>query len=180
MIQAAKIIGTGLATTGLIGAGVGIGVVFGALILGVARNPSLRRQLFSYAILGFEMALYMILFIMVTIIIGGITLLIYQSYITIQEVIYMYDVIPTVLFTVDPTSTANFTTEACNPELIANLRSPLTATQIHDFQNLLRAAIPDVAARTPNSSSITFYQLLSPEYIYDKKLLTLRVMFMYR
>jgi len=33
MIQAAKIIGTGLATTGLIGAGLGIGVVFGALIL---------------------------------------------------------------------------------------------------------------------------------------------------
>ena len=30
MIQVAKIIGTGLATTGLIGAGVGIGVVFGA------------------------------------------------------------------------------------------------------------------------------------------------------
>lgn len=44
MIQAARIIGTGLATTGLIGAGVGIGVVFGALILGVARNPSLRGQ----------------------------------------------------------------------------------------------------------------------------------------
>ena len=41
-----------MATTGLIGAGVGIGVVFGALILGVARNPSLRGQLFSYAILG--------------------------------------------------------------------------------------------------------------------------------
>lgn len=53
MIQASKIIGTGLATTGLIGAGVGIGIVFGALILGVARNPSLRGQLFSYAILGF-------------------------------------------------------------------------------------------------------------------------------
>jgi F-type H+-transporting ATPase subunit c len=54
VIQAAKIIGTGLATTGLIGAG--IGVVFGALILGVARNPSLRGQLFSYAILGFAFA----------------------------------------------------------------------------------------------------------------------------
>jgi F-type H+-transporting ATPase subunit c len=53
MIQAAKIIGTGLATTGLIGAGVGIGVVFGALIIGVSRIPSLRGQLFSYAILGF-------------------------------------------------------------------------------------------------------------------------------
>ncbi len=49
MIQAAKIIGTGLATTGLIGAVAGIGVVFGALILGVARNLSLRDQLFSYA-----------------------------------------------------------------------------------------------------------------------------------
>ena len=53
MVQAAKIIGTDLATTGLIGAGIGIGVVFGGLILGVARNPSLRGQLFSYAILGF-------------------------------------------------------------------------------------------------------------------------------
>jgi F-type H+-transporting ATPase subunit c len=53
MLQAAKIIGTGLATIGLAGAGVGIGIVFGALILGVARNPSLRAQLFSYAILGF-------------------------------------------------------------------------------------------------------------------------------
>ena len=56
MIQAAKIIGTGIATTGLIGAGVGIGVVFGALIIGVSRNPSLRGQLFAYAILGFAFA----------------------------------------------------------------------------------------------------------------------------
>ena len=53
MLKVSKIIGTGLATTGLIGAGVGIGIVFGALILGVARNPSLSGQLFSYAILGF-------------------------------------------------------------------------------------------------------------------------------
>ena len=53
MLQGARIIGTGWATTGLIGAGMGIGVVFGALILGVSRNPSLRGQLFSYAILGF-------------------------------------------------------------------------------------------------------------------------------
>ena len=53
MKEMAKILGTGIATTGLIGAGIGIGVVFGCLILGVARNPSLRGQLFSYAILGF-------------------------------------------------------------------------------------------------------------------------------
>ena len=56
MIQSSKILGTGLATTGLIGAGVGIGVVFGALIIGVSRNPSLSGQLFSYAILGFAFA----------------------------------------------------------------------------------------------------------------------------
>ena len=53
MIQSAKILGAGIATVGLTGAGVGIGVVFGALILGVARNPSQQNQLFSYAILGF-------------------------------------------------------------------------------------------------------------------------------
>jgi F-type H+-transporting ATPase subunit c len=53
LLRASKIIATGLATTGLIGAGVGIGIVFGALILGVARNPSLKSQLFTYAILGF-------------------------------------------------------------------------------------------------------------------------------
>lgn len=53
MTESSKILAAGVATTGLIGAGVGIGVVFGSLILGVARNPSLRGQLFTYAILGF-------------------------------------------------------------------------------------------------------------------------------
>jgi F-type H+-transporting ATPase subunit c len=38
------------------GAGVGIGMVFGSLIEGTARNPSLRPQLFAYAILGFALA----------------------------------------------------------------------------------------------------------------------------
>jgi F-type H+-transporting ATPase subunit c len=56
MVQAAKIIGSGLATIGLVGAGAGIGLVFGSLIEGTARNPSLRNQLFSYAILGFALA----------------------------------------------------------------------------------------------------------------------------
>jgi F-type H+-transporting ATPase subunit c len=32
------------------------GIVFDALILAVVRNPSLRGQLFSYAILGFAFA----------------------------------------------------------------------------------------------------------------------------
>merc|ERR1711936_862470 len=33
--------------------GAGIGSVFGSLIIGYAGNPSLKQQLFSYAILGF-------------------------------------------------------------------------------------------------------------------------------
>ena len=47
MTQSAKILGSGIATTGLIGAGVGIGVVFGAFILGVSRNSSQLSGLFS-------------------------------------------------------------------------------------------------------------------------------------
>merc|ERR1712018_78541 len=46
--SAAKFIGAGVA-----GSGAGIGSVFGSLIVGYARNPSLKQQLFSYAILGF-------------------------------------------------------------------------------------------------------------------------------
>jgi F-type H+-transporting ATPase subunit c len=56
MLAAAKYIGSGLATIGLAGAGAGIGIVFGALIQGVSRNPSLRGQLFTYAILGFALS----------------------------------------------------------------------------------------------------------------------------
>jgi hypothetical protein len=53
MLAAAKYIGAGVACSGLIGAGAGIGTVFGSLILATARNPQLRGQLFTYAILGF-------------------------------------------------------------------------------------------------------------------------------
>jgi F-type H+-transporting ATPase subunit c len=55
LLQSAKMIGAGAATSGLIGAGAGIGIVFGALILGYARNPQLQKSLFSYAILGFAL-----------------------------------------------------------------------------------------------------------------------------
>ncbi|KAH7945180.1 hypothetical protein HPB49_007387 [Dermacentor silvarum] len=40
----------------------GIGSVFGSLIIGYARNPSLKQQLFSYAILGFALSEAMGLF----------------------------------------------------------------------------------------------------------------------
>jgi F-type H+-transporting ATPase subunit c len=56
MLQAAKYIGAGLATIGLAGAGVGIGIVFSSLMSAVSRNPALRGQLFQYAILGFALS----------------------------------------------------------------------------------------------------------------------------
>jgi F-type H+-transporting ATPase subunit c len=55
MVASAKLIGAGLASIAMAGAGVGIGVVFAALILGTARNPSLRGQLFTTAVLGFAL-----------------------------------------------------------------------------------------------------------------------------
>ena len=51
----AKIIGAGLSTFGLAGAGAGIGIVFGAFILGVSRNPDLSDDLFKICILGFAL-----------------------------------------------------------------------------------------------------------------------------
>ncbi|CAF3807721.1 unnamed protein product [Rotaria sordida] len=53
--SAAKYIGAGAATVGVAGAGAGIGTVFGSLVVAYARNPSLKQQLFSYAILGFAL-----------------------------------------------------------------------------------------------------------------------------
>merc|ERR1712039_24757 len=51
LVQVSQNMGMGSAAIGL--GGVGIGIVFAALLQAVARNPSLRGQLFSYAILGF-------------------------------------------------------------------------------------------------------------------------------
>ena len=56
MLAASKYIGAGLACSGLIGAGAGIGLMFASLIGATARNPQLRGQLFGYAILGFALA----------------------------------------------------------------------------------------------------------------------------
>uniref|UniRef100_A0A2K5HZP6 ATP synthase lipid-binding protein n=1 Tax=Colobus angolensis palliatus TaxID=336983 RepID=A0A2K5HZP6_COLAP len=59
---AAKLIGAGADTVGVAGSGTGIGTVFGSLVIGYARNPSLKQQLFSYAILGFALSKAMGLF----------------------------------------------------------------------------------------------------------------------
>lgn len=37
------------------GAGIGIGTIFGGLLIAISRQPWLEQQLFSYAILGFAL-----------------------------------------------------------------------------------------------------------------------------
>ncbi|RKO91175.1 V-ATPase proteolipid subunit C-like domain-containing protein [Blyttiomyces helicus] len=55
MLMAAKLIAAGLATIALAGAAMGVGTIFAALITGTSRNPSLRKELFNTAILGFAL-----------------------------------------------------------------------------------------------------------------------------
>jgi F-type H+-transporting ATPase subunit c len=55
LLKSAKLVGAGLATVSLAGAGVGIGVVFASLVISVARNPSLAKQLSTYTLLGFAL-----------------------------------------------------------------------------------------------------------------------------
>ena len=56
LVKAFKGIGAGLACSGLIGSGIGIGSVFAALINAYSINPKLKNQLFAYAILGFALS----------------------------------------------------------------------------------------------------------------------------
>ena len=55
IILAAKIIGSGIASIGVIGAGIGIGTVFGCYLIALSRNPLLKGELFSIMLLGFAL-----------------------------------------------------------------------------------------------------------------------------
>ena len=50
-----KLIGAGLATISLGGAGVGIGFVFAGFLNALSRNPKEENKLFSYTLLGFAL-----------------------------------------------------------------------------------------------------------------------------
>ena len=56
LIQAAKLIGAGMATISLAGTGAGIGILFGVILNALARNPNVSKILFVYTILGFVLA----------------------------------------------------------------------------------------------------------------------------
>ncbi len=54
-LDAAKVIGAGLAVIGVIGAGVGIGTIFSSFISAVGRNPAARGEVFTMTMLGFAL-----------------------------------------------------------------------------------------------------------------------------
>ena len=53
-IAAAKLIGAGIACIALVGAGIGIGIIFSGLINAIARNPAARVTTQAY--IGFALA----------------------------------------------------------------------------------------------------------------------------
>lgn len=56
VLKVGKCIGAGAACSGLIGAGVGIGLVFASLLRSYAYNTKIKSELFAYAILGFALS----------------------------------------------------------------------------------------------------------------------------
>lgn len=55
ILSSSKIIGAGLATIGIGGAGTGVGHVFGSLMLACSRNPGMEVKLFRYVLIGFAL-----------------------------------------------------------------------------------------------------------------------------
>lgn len=54
-LEAARLIGAGIATVALFGVGIGIGNIFSTLIATVGRNPSVQQRVFPFAIIGFAL-----------------------------------------------------------------------------------------------------------------------------
>jgi len=54
-LEAAKMIGAGLAAIALAGAGAGIGIIFGNFLNGALRNPSAAQGQFPNLLLGFAL-----------------------------------------------------------------------------------------------------------------------------
>jgi len=55
-VEAARLIGAGLAVSPLAGAGIGIGIIFGNYLSGAFRNPSAAASQRTNLLLGFALA----------------------------------------------------------------------------------------------------------------------------
>lgn len=64
-LDAAKMIGAGLAVIGVLGSGIGIGNIFAAFIQGIGRNPAAQGAMFPMTMLGFALVEAVALFALV-------------------------------------------------------------------------------------------------------------------
>ncbi len=64
-LEAAKMLGAGLATIALAGVGVGIGNIFSSYIASAARNPAAGPKVFPFTMLGFALCEAIALFALV-------------------------------------------------------------------------------------------------------------------
>ena len=55
LVASAKYIEAGIAVLGVIGAGIGVGIIFAGYMISVARNPYLQNALLRYVFLGFAL-----------------------------------------------------------------------------------------------------------------------------
>ncbi|MDE3060622.1 MAG: F0F1 ATP synthase subunit C [Pseudomonadota bacterium] len=60
-----QFIGAGLTTLGMLGAAIGVGIVFAAMLNGIARNPGAEGKLSKYVYIGAGLAEAMGLFALV-------------------------------------------------------------------------------------------------------------------
>jgi len=58
-IAASKLFAAGLMSLGMLGAAIGIGLIFSAMITGAARNPAMEGKLLKYAFIGAALAEFM-------------------------------------------------------------------------------------------------------------------------
>lgn len=63
-LEAARMIGAGLAVFGLLGVGIGIGNIFAALIKSIARNPESKKHIMPVGLMGFALTEAVALFAM--------------------------------------------------------------------------------------------------------------------
>lgn len=63
--ESLKYIGVGLTALGMLGAAIGVGNVFAAIINGIARNPSTENKMSKYAFIGAGLSEAMGLFALV-------------------------------------------------------------------------------------------------------------------
>jgi len=62
LVTCAKILGAAIATVGVAGSGIGIGVIFSGFFIAVAKHPGIEKQLMPFVILGFALSESMAIF----------------------------------------------------------------------------------------------------------------------